>query len=192
MRLPEGQAQFAVQSDPQKPFHVLAGTVRVTVVGTRFSVRHTSTGLDQGGVSVNVTEGRVRVAQTDGGTDDKEIQATPKDDASAVLLTAGQAIAADSEGHLGAITPSPGAEASWREGRVSFNDVPLAQVLAEFERYGPTRMVVRDPQVARLRVHGSFDLRRLDAFALALPQVLAVRLKPTDTGQMEIVRVGNR
>lgn len=76
---------------------------------------------------------------------------------------------------------------AWREGRVNFDGVSLSQALAEFERYGPTRIVLSDPAVAGLRVHGSFDLRRLDAFTRALPRVLPVRVTPTAEGGIEIV-----
>lgn len=48
------------------------------------------------------------------------------------------------------------------------------QVLAEFERYGPTRMVVRDPVVAALCVSGSF----LQALVTLLP----LRLQETGAG----------
>jgi transmembrane sensor len=65
--------------------------------------------------------------------------------------------------------------------------VPLAEALAEFERYGPTGLVVRDPAVARLRVGGSFQLRRLDLFLHALPRLLPVRLERRG-GVTEIVR----
>ncbi|MFS2055731.1 iron dicitrate transport regulator FecR, partial [Variovorax sp. CT11-76] len=73
----------------------------------------------------------------------------------------------------------------WREGRANFENTPLAQALAEFERYGPTGLTVRDPAVAAMRINGSFDLRQFGAFAKALPQVLPVRLQPRE-GTTEI------
>lgn len=179
VRLPHGQAHFAVHPDPQHPFDVYAGPLRITVVGTRFSVRNTSTGLRNNGVGVVVDEGRVRV--------------TPRQDPQhAVLLTAGQSVGADGAGTLGAVaqvavTGAAADAAAWREGRVNFAGATLAQAVAEFERYGDTGLVVRDPRVAALRVRGSFDLQRIDAFASALPQVLPVRLKPGAGGKAEIV-----
>jgi len=76
--------------------------------------------------------------------------------------------------------------ATWREGRVSFSGTPLMQALAEFERYGDTGLVIRDPAVAALKVNGSFDLRQIGAFARALPRVLPVQLSTRD-GQTEII-----
>lgn len=176
VRLPEGQAVFKVQGDAARPFDVLAGPVRVTVVGTQFSVRHTPGIPGDGGVQVAVAEGRVRVASTAVGAPTASSQATVT-----VELTAGQQVAATSAGLLNAVSrvASEGI-APWRDGRISFDNVPLAQALAEFERYGATGMVVNDPQVAALRLTGTFDPRRLDNFTRVLPQVMPVSLRTSD------------
>ncbi|MDO5088117.1 MAG: FecR domain-containing protein, partial [Comamonadaceae bacterium] len=194
VQLTEGQARFSVQARPGQPFHVQAGPLRVSVLGTRFAVRHTQTGLGQGGASVAVEEGRVRVTHITRATPPAAGATTPGDSESlhslsSIELGAGQAIAIGADGQLGPVQRLPAASAAaWREGRVSFSGEPLAQALAEFERYGPTRLIIRDPAVAALRVHGSFSLHRVDAFARALPHVLPVRLQAAPGGQIEIVR----
>lgn len=188
VRLIDGQAMFAVQAAAQRPFEVHAGGTRVTVVGTRFSVRHTRRGLDAGNTVIAVESGRVQVARADslsrmGGQD-----AAAGEAASLVVLGAGQGVTADEAGRLQAVVSvPPGAVAAWRDGRVSFRDTPLAQALAEFERYGPTGLVVRDPAVGAMRLGGSFDVRQIGAFVEALPRLLAVRLERRD-GVTEIVR----
>ncbi|WP_243491679.1 FecR family protein [Massilia violaceinigra] len=170
--LHEGQALFAVRSGRARPFQVSAGAARVTVLGTRFAVRHTRSGLDANLSAVSVEEGRVRVRSAGG----EETE-----------LGAGQAISAAADGRLGAVARvAPGAVAPWRDGRISFSDTPLAQVLAEFERYGQTGLVLRDPAVGALRVGGSYTVRQLPAFAAALPAMLPVRLVAR-AGQTEIV-----
>ena len=173
VRLPEGQAVFRVQGDAARPFDVLAGPLRITVVGTRFSVRNTPGIPGEEGVRVAVEEGRVRVARAD----------APAPDA-VVELTAGQQIASDAAGRLGPVAAVPASGiAPWRESRVSFDNTPLAQALAEFGRYGPTRLTVRDPEVAALRLTGTFDPRRLDNFVRELPRVLPVRMQaPVEPG----------
>ncbi|MBT2323972.1 FecR domain-containing protein [Variovorax paradoxus] len=172
LRLPEGQAVLQVAADPSRPFDVRAGPLSITVVGTRFSVRHTPGVPGNEKVRVAVEEGRVRVAGAGGAV---------------VELRAGQQIAGDAAGVLGAVSAVPVAGiAPWRDSRVSFDNASLAEALAEFERYGPTNLVVRDPAVAALRVTGTFDPRRLDNFSRALPQVLPVRLREHD-GVTEIV-----
>ncbi|MFT3815617.1 MAG: FecR domain-containing protein [Acidovorax sp.] len=172
VRLLEGQAMFSVHADPQQPFDVLAGAVRVTVVGTKFSVRHTAAGLDAGQTVVAVESGHVRVARM---TSPGEAAAGA---AGLVELTAGQRVAADAAGRLQPVASiTSDSVADWRRGRVSFNDIPLAQALAELERYGDTGLIVRDPAVGALRLGGSFDLREMRTFAQALPSLLPVRLE---------------
>lgn len=164
--LPEGQAVFKVQGDAARPFDVLAGPLRITVVGTRFSVRYTPGVPGDAGVRVAVEEGRVRVARAD--------DAEPE----VIELTAGQQVSSGGDGRLTAIAAVPAAGiAPWRDGRVSFDDTPLSQALAEFARYGSTHLVVRDPGVGALRLTGTFDPRRLDNFTRSLPSVLPVQLR---------------
>ncbi|GAB5098169.1 FecR family protein [Caballeronia sp. HLA56] len=168
-----GQAMFAVQSNPDAPFNVLARTVTVTVVGTRFAVRCTDTGVERGNVRVDVDEGRVRVAST-----------LPP----GVELVAGQTVATDAEGRLGRIASiAPGDVGAWREGRVSFDNTTLARVVQEFERYAPLHVVIDDPVVASMAVTGSFDVRQSASFIRALQRVLPVRVRSRGDAT-EIVR----
>lgn len=160
VRLAHGEALFQVQSKQGQPFNVLSGPVTVTVVGTQFSVRNTL--AHDGQLRVAVQHGHVRVAGA------RQEQ---------VALTAGQGITADAGGRLSAVASlAPDSVAPWRAGRVTFDNVPLGAALAEFERYGDTGLVVRDPAVARLRIGGSFSLTQLDRFAAALPQLLPVQI----------------
>ena len=109
--------------------------MRVTVVGTRFSVRHTQTGLDAGQTRVAVERGRVRVARLDG----KGREAAAGGAGSLVDLTRGQAVVADAQGSLGPVQKVGAGEiAPWQTGRINFEATPLAQALAEFGRYGAT------------------------------------------------------
>lgn len=176
VHLTDGQAMFDVQADPARPFHVLAGPLRVTVVGTRFSVRHTGTGIDQGSTRVAVEEGRVRVARSDAshGTSGTTMVATH----TGIELTAGQTVATDGEGTLGTVAILPSAAvAPWRHGRLSFDNTPLTLAIEEFERYGKTDVVIRDPAVAGMRVGGSFNIQEFRTFQQLLPQLLPVRLE---------------
>lgn len=185
VRLLEGQAMFTVQPEAAKPFDVLAGPMRITVIGTRFSVRHTASGVAEGGASVQVEEGRVRVAQISDALSSSGYAVGGV----TVELTAGQSVTADSHGRLGTVKlQATGAVTAWREGRVVLDDTPLAQALAEFERYTDTGTVLNDPGVAALRLNGSFDARQFSAFKRALPQVLPVRLQTRGDGKTEIVQ----
>ena len=165
VRLAHGEALFQVQAQQGQPFNVLSGPVTVTVVGTQFSVRNTL--AQDSHLRVAVQHGHVRVA----GARQEQVD-----------LTAGQGVTADAAGNLSAVASlAPGSVAPWRDGRITFDNVPLDAALAEFERYGDTGLLVRDPAVARLRIGGSFSLAQLDRFAAALPQLLPVQLVHSGT-----------
>ena len=182
VKLLDGQAVFDVQADAARPFQVLAGPVAAAVVGTRFSVRHTPGLSGNDGVQVAVEEGRVRVRRRDGAPDD-----ALRDVPDIVQLTAGQQVMADTEGRLALVTAAPGEGiAPWRDNRISFVNTPLAQALAELERYGSTGLTVRDPAVAALRLSGTFDPRDVRTLRRVLPSALPVRLRESD-GTTEVV-----
>ena len=178
VRLREGQAMFVVAPDADKPFHVVAGPARITVVGTRFSVRYTSAAGQPGAVDVAVEEGKVHVQGA----------AQRQDSGPVATLTAGQTVQVGAGGVLGAVTAVPvGSVALWRKGLVRFSDTPLAEAIREMERYGPTGLVVRDPLITDLRIGGSFAAARPQDLAQVLPSILPVRLVPVPGGQQEVV-----
>ena len=174
--LPEGQVVFHVQGDKARPFDVLAGGTRITVVGTTFAVRYTPS-LGSQAVQVTVLEGKVRVARAQGDVAGLEARE----------LLPGQAVGADAQGHLGAITATaPANAAPWLSARASFDNVALASVLAELRRYGDLPLRLGDAAVGALPVTASVDLRDIGGFVRSLPQVLPVRLQQRD-GDTEIV-----
>ena len=174
--LKDGQVQFMVTADARRPFHVRAGSVRITVVGTRFSVRHTDTGLAAGQTVISVEEGHVRVWRIDD-TSAGRTRLPASTDEPPIDLVTGQQTIADAQGRLGPIANLPPAVmAAWRDGRLSFDQTSLGEAMAEFERYGRTGLVVRDPAVAALPVGGSYSLSQAWRFAETLPRMLPVRL----------------
>lgn len=175
VRLAEGQAMFTVQSDKARPFDVRAGGTRVTVVGTRFSVRYTPS-IGRPEVQVAVQEGRVRVAAASNDAVQNAIELAP-----------GETVAADAQGRPGPVARiAPEGVAAWRSNRLSFDNLPLSAVLAELGRYGDVGIAVHDPAVAALPVTASVDLQRMGDFVRSLPQVLPVRLERRQ-GATEIV-----
>ena len=60
---------------------------------------------------------------------------------------------------------------AWRSGRLVFDDWRLADVVAEFRRYGDIAVEFSDPEVADIAVSGVFDPRDSDAFFAALNQI---------------------
>jgi transmembrane sensor len=66
------------------------------------------------------------------------------------------------------VRPDAGAEIekllSWRRGYVYFDNVPLADAVAEFNRYNRRKILIEDPEIAALRVGGNFRSTNIDAF----------------------------
>lgn len=173
--LPEGQAVFKVQADKSRPFHVIAGAARITVVGTKFSVRYTPS-IGSKAVQVAVMEGKVRVSSASGEGHGQTVDLTP-----------GQAVNVDDQGRPGRVdSVPPDAMAPWRSRRLSFDNAPLANVLAELGRYGESGLRVSDPAIGGLPVTASVDLDHIGGFTRSLPLVLPVRLRQHD-GATDIV-----
>ncbi|MDW5418344.1 FecR domain-containing protein [Iodobacter sp. CM08] len=165
VQLLRGQAMFHVSKDTDKPFHVLTGKARVTVLGTQFAVRN----INQQ-VSVAVQEGKVKVAAF---KQQAEYDSRP---VSQATLLAGDAIVL-AAGELSPIkSVTPASVGCWRSGRLTFDNTPLKDALAEFERYMPSNLQLTDPKLGELRISGSFEVSKLKQFTAALPQVLPVRI----------------
>lgn len=173
VRLLQGQAFFDVAPDGARPFHVRADAVQVTVVGTRFSVRLTPEVPGRAGVEVAVEHGRVRVAAGDGAAAAWQ----------PLLLEADQRAVFDTGGGLRSVGRLPaGGAAPWRERLLSIDNRPLAQALAELERYAPQGIASVDPAVAGLRLSGTFDPHDAAATRRLLTAALPLRLVPGTTG----------
>jgi transmembrane sensor len=151
INLARGEAYFEVARDPSRPFVVRVGNKRIVAVGTRFSVRR-----DPDGVRVFVTEGTVRVEQADAGEVTRSI----------AQLQPGNIAHAVADGVVFQTRPVAEVEQllTWRTGYLVFDHTPLDEAVAEFNRYNRRKIVIRDPQVAAIRIGGNFRTTNMDAF----------------------------
>lgn len=162
--LDRGEAYFEVAHDAAHPFVIHAGDSRITVLGTKFSVRR-----DGGRVRVAVVEGRVKVEETAG----------PRP--SATIARRGDIVVSNSGSLLMAADPElVQDDLSWRADRLTFNGVELGQAAAEFNRYNQKKLVVVGPAATKIRIGGSFEPDKLDAFVRLLHD--AYDLKVEDHG----------
>ncbi len=163
VRLVDGEALFDVRHSTWRPFVVRAGKTTVRVVGTAFNVRRADPR-----VTVTVLRGRVHMEEASG---------------DAVLLTARQA----AESFNGTLTaraaPDLSAAIAWKDGKLMFDRTPLAQAVADINRYRATPAVLTDPALGRLQISGVFDSARTDALLDLLPSILpvAVHREANDT-----------
>lgn len=181
--LPEGQAVFHVRADATRPFEVIAGPARITVLGTRFAVRHTPGSSAYPGVHIAVESGHVQVAATTSRswrTLWREAQSSPP-----VELLQGQQLTLSTTGSPGPVTPVDAASiAAWRRRQLSFDNITLQDALAEFARYGSVNAQIRDHNVASLKVTGTFDADNPQAFYRLIAKVLPVRIQQTTKGPL--------
>jgi transmembrane sensor len=156
VELRQGEAFFDIVPDPKRPFVVSAGDRQIVVLGTQFSVKR-----DRDDVRVVVTDGKVSLKGAQG----------------EVLLTAGAVAKADNERFAVDHRPLPQAEEllSWRNGYLTFQDTPLADAAAEFNRYNARKIVIRDPEIAAMQMSGKFKPNEFDAFTRLLEDGYPIR-----------------
>lgn len=172
VELETGEAFFEVAKDRARPFVVDAGDRRIVAVGTKFSVRK-----DRDDVRVIVTEGTVRIER-----------AATKD----VLMAAGTVARARTEAIIVQNKPTPELEEalSWRFGYVVFHETPLAEAVAEFNRYNNRRIIIEDPALATIPVSGNFRATNVDAFVRLLRDGFSIRAR--DHGDEVVLSLDRR
>jgi len=151
VKLERGQAFFEVAHDAQRPFTVDSGRLNVIAVGTAFSVRR-----DGPGIRVVVADGTVRLERPGERNDMLSAGGIARiQGAEPTRIHQGQA--AELERNL-----------SWRSGVLTFRRTPLSEAVAEFNRYGTRRIVIRDPRIATLELGGVFRASDVEVFARLL------------------------
>jgi transmembrane sensor len=164
VELDRGQALFEVAHDPSRPFVVRAKGGEIRAVGTEFDVHVTEAGVD-----VTLLQGAVLVAPPAGGEPGGRREAHR-----VARLAPGQQVSYRDE--LGGIrTVDPGIATAWREGRPSYLDRPLGDVVTDLRRYLAHPIRISDPNVASIRYTGTVSVRNLESWLRALEQVYPVR-----------------
>ena len=162
--LAQGEAHFEVKSDPARPFIVVAGGVTVRAVGTMFNVR-----LNRDAVEVVVEEGKVSVASATSPASEAAAPAPAPDAIAAPLVHAGERAVvrrADS-GATPRIErmepPEMGAALQWHRRVAVFNDTPLCEVIAQFNRRNGVQISLADDELGARRFGGALALEQVDA-----------------------------
>jgi transmembrane sensor len=73
---------------------------------------------------------------------------------------------------------------AWRDGKLIFDDTPLAEAVAEVNRYGGKQVVLGDPALQRLHISGTFHTSRPEAFVEGATAALPVRLEASSADRM--------
>jgi transmembrane sensor len=157
--LTRGEALFTVAKNKEKPFDVEAGSTTVRAVGTAFSVRLHEAGANER-VDVVVSEGRVAINPP----------STPTYPAGSVAAVRNGRVAAtliDVE--------DINSKLAWTSGRLMFQGEKLSDVVDEINRYNLRQLQVTDPDIAGLRIGGTFQATDPDGFARALGATFGIK-----------------
>lgn len=180
IRLVRGEALFDVAHDPHRPFDVDTGKAVVRAVGTRFNVdrrAHRTT--------VSVVEGKVQVIA-------EEAPRAPQSQANGSVSTtaptteflteAQQLVVTD----LGMGPPEAIADivpvTAWTKRQLVFENQPLGDVAAEFNRYNRQHILIQSPQLRTQSVTGVFQANDSASFLGFIENIPGVRVTTSSAG----------
>lgn len=159
----EGTAYFtaALMGPTEKrPFVVESANGTATALGTQFAVTRLADAVE-----VTVAEHDVRVALSDAAGGAKQ-----------VVLSPGQSVRYSPAAGLGQVSVRDVEQATaWRRGRLIFDQVPLAEVVTELNRYRRGRIVITGSTLANRKVSGMFRIDDLDNALHTIASELGLR-----------------
>ena len=157
IRLLEGEAEFVVTKDTNRPFIVSVGDETIKALGTDFIVR-----CDHNKLTVTQLESRVEIRH-------------PAHDQALVLNPGEQFLHEHGHAFENKNLVDVQKVSAWRRGKLVFESTPLATVVEEINRYRSGKIVLIGAKQAQLPVSGVFDVHHLHKFPDVLKQTLAVQ-----------------
>ncbi len=164
--LHHGQARFTVAKDARRPFEVNSGSLTVRALGTVFDVYQ----QESGEIDVTVQEHAVaaRIQNKTGTSTGGQV--------TQIEVQEGQRLRYDGKNNLKKPEPVDGAQAAaWQQRNLFINDRPLAELIAELDRYRVGRIFLSDAQLKNLRVSGMFSLADPDEALEKIRKILALQ-----------------
>lgn len=161
IEMQRGEAFFSVAHDTSRPFEVIAAGGLVRAVGTEFGVE-----MQRNEVTVSVLEGAVVV-----------LPKASDPVAGVPHLTANEAVSYRGGGAIGAVeTADVRRITAWREGKLVFDQVPLADAIAEFNRYSPRKVQVDSVTIGSRPVSGVLQIGDMSSLRFLLQESLGLQL----------------
>jgi len=151
--LDRGEAHFTVARDVSRPFWVASNGFGVRAVGTAFDVHRAAQGIE-----VLVTAGRVKLTALN-----------QTDAASSPVVAAGwRAVLQASQKEGPQLEKISGAQMrsmlAWQSSRLSFVEMPLSEVVEEFNERNDLQIRLGSPDLDNLSVGGSFAADNVESF----------------------------
>jgi transmembrane sensor len=170
VELLRGQALFDVAHNPARPFIVSAGNTQTQALGTQFEVRRIG-----GTIRITLAKGSVQV------TDKDAPQATWR-------LSPGQALAVSAQRpeQSRPVSVDVRTETSWTSGEVTFQDLPLADAVAELNRYSREKIILGDAAPRERVINGVFPTGDNSAFTSAVSKLYDLEVVNKPNGDIEL------
>lgn len=176
VRLDRGRARFTVVHDAARPFLVDAGDATVVDLGTVFDVA-----VNVSGVRVTLLRGSIAVMPHD---------SRAAGDPGVRHLTPGQELRFTHAATMSAPRPAAAGAGDWVAGHLAFDDVLLADAVADINRYNRQQIVIGHNVRGDLRVTGGFEARAPRAFAIAVAAVLRLHVLTEPDGTLVLLPGG--
>ena len=192
--LVEGQASFDVAHDAARPFVVAAGDGLVTALGTEFDVLKAGPAvvvtLVSGSVTVEQVAAEARASTAGPAVPSPDEVSEPRQTVvAAARLDPGEQVSIVPDG---ALTPVAAVDldqvTAWQRGKIKLVDTPLAEAIAEVNRYSTTRLDLADDTLAQERIGGVFDVGDTDTFVRALEVRFGLRAVRASTRRVVLMR----
>lgn len=155
------------RNDDARPFVVATGDGRMRALGTRFLVR-----LEDQGTRLSVLQSAVAAKSQDSGEEK--------------VLHEGQQVLM-SHDHLGRVDSLAVGADAWTRGMLVVDNVRLGDLVEELARYRPGYLGVA-PEVAELRITGSFPLNDTDLALKSLLPTLPVQVQQRTPWWVTVVK----
>jgi transmembrane sensor len=178
--LENGEIRATVRHDASNPMEVIIDHVVLSDEGTQFNVA-----VNEGTINIAVTEGRLRVFETDrnGARLDPIAYPSRNGRREPLILRPGDVVRLEQHGGS-TIVVDKATELNEAAGRSSWlqdfycDSQRLDEVVWEFNRYNKTPVVIVDPDVARIEVGGCKQLTDLRGFLSTLHKMAGLQAMP--------------
>jgi len=160
--LEKGEAYFSIAHDASRPFVVTVGNHKITVLGTKFSVRKESDKLQ-----VALVDGRVWFSSDNGAA------------SQSALMTPGDVLVATATGISVSREPPKriSDELAWRSGIIMFHNTPLAEAAKQYNRYNREQIVIGDSFTAAHQISGALPADNTQEFARIAQKFFGLHVK---------------
>ena len=179
IRLVRGEALFEVTHDAERPFDVSVGTALVRAIGTQFNVDRRS---DR--ATVTVVQGKVKVIPESTSTQGTAAGSNdPSAEPLSEIIVASERVIVTASGmsepeHIADLAPVT----AWTQRQLVFENRPLAEVAAEFNRYNRHRILIESDALQTQQVTGVFQPNDAASFLAFISGIPGVKIRATDQG----------